>query len=350
MTKRRLRLAAPMSLLASLMIVACDGPSEAPLAATAEPAPPPNARGAPAVQDRATVTILATNGADFLGGTTPLQGEWSFSAWVEVGDRAFLFDTGWSPDNMLSNAEILGIDLSRAEDLVLSHNHGDHTGGLETLRTELAKRDPSALSRVHVGAGIFASRPGPGGAERNPMIALRGRLEALGSKFIVYDEPTEIAAGVWVTGPVPRAHDEKNYPTGPGSVVVENGDVVPDRIPESQSLVVLAEGGPIFISGCGHAGLINTLEHASAHISDEAPQTAIGGFHLFNATEETLQWTAQKLAAAKLGSFLGSHCTGFEAVHRVREVAGMSRETALIGAIGTRFEAGIGIVPGNINR
>ena len=152
----------------------------------------------------------------------------------------------------------------------------------------------------------------PAAAERNPMIALRGRLEALGSKFIVYDEPTEIAAGVWVTGPVPRAHDEKNYPTGPGSVVVENGDVVPDRIPESQSLVVLAEGGPIFISGCGHAGLINTLEHASAHISDEAPQTAIGGFHLFNATEETLQWTAQKLAAAKLGSFLGSHCTGFE--------------------------------------
>lgn len=296
------------------------------------------------------VTILATNTADVLALGPPTQGEWSFAAWVEVDDRAFLFDTGWSPRNVLSNAEVLGIDLSRAEDVILSHHHLDHTGGLETLRKELSKRNPNALSRIHVASGIFASRPGPEGTERNPMIALRERLEATGAAFFIYDEPTEIAPDVWVTGPVARVHEEKNYPTGPGSVAMVDGKVVPDIVPESQSLVVLSSEGPIFVSGCGHAGLVNTLEYARTRISDQPPQAAIGGFHLFAAPEEVLRWTSEKLSELRLGSFLGSHCTGFESVYRIRALTSMDREHARIGAIGTRYETGRGVVPGNINR
>lgn len=330
------------------LIVAC---------APAEPGGVPASGGADPVTDAttpsgpsATVTILTTNGADFFGAAMPLQGEWSFAAWIEVGGRSFLFDTGWSPNNVLANAEILGIDLSAAEDLILSHNHPDHTGGLETLRAELSQRNPNALSRIHAAEGIFASRPGADGLERNPMIALRERLEALGSTFVIHDGPAEISPGVWVTGPVPRVHDETNYPTGADAVVVENGERVADLIPESQSLVVLAAGGPIFVSGCGHAGLINTLDYGRAAISDTPPQAAIGGFHLSGATDETLRWTAEKLAEARLGNFVGAHCTGFETVLRIRELAGMGREQAAIGAIGTRFEAGSGIVRGNVNR
>ena len=51
-----------------------------------------------------TVTILTTNAADLIG-----QGEWSFAAWVEVDEKTYLFDTGWSPRNVLTNAEALGI-------------------------------------------------------------------------------------------------------------------------------------------------------------------------------------------------------------------------------------------------
>ena len=300
----------------------------------------------------ATVTVLATNSADLVPGASggPTRGEWSFSAWVEVGERAFLFDSGWSPRNVLDNASALGIDLSRAEDLVLSHHHGDHTGGVLTLRTELAQLDPKALSRIHVARGIFASRPGPDGVERNPMIAIREQVEATGAEFLVYDEPTEIAPAVWVTGPVARVHEEKNYPTGPDRVVLEDGERRPDVIPESQSLVVLAKGGPILVSGCGHAGLINTLEQARERISPHAAQAAIGGFHLFGAADEVFRWSAEKLGELELGSLIGSHCTGFEAVYRIRELSGMSRETARVGAIGTRYEAGRGIVAGSINR
>ena len=293
----------------------------------------------------ATVTVLTTNAADTIG-----QGEWSFAAWVETPAGAVLFDTGWSPRNVLENAEALGIDLSLAEELVLSHHHGDHTGGLVTLRRELMQRNPNALSRIHVAAGIFTSRPGPEGSERNPMVSIRAEIEATGAKFIVHAEPTEIAPGVWVTGPVPRPHDEQTYPRGPGRVLEEAGQIRPDTVPESQSLLIVAEGGPILVSGCGHAGLINTLEYAKDQIVDEPIQSAIGGFHLFAADDEVLQWTAERASELGLGGFLGSHCTGFESVYRIRELAGLSRETARVGAIGTKYVAGSGIVPGAINR
>ncbi len=291
------------------------------------------------------ITVLTTNAADFVG-----QGEWSFAAWIETEDRKILFDTGWSPRNVLKNAEALGIDLSQAEDLVLSHHHQDHTGGLVVLRTELAKKNPNALSRIHVARGIFTPRPGDGGSERNPMIAARREIEATGAEFIIHDEPTEIAPGVWITGPVPRTHDEKTYPRGPGFVLQTNSGVAPDDVPESQSLVALAQGGPILVSGCGHAGLVNTLEHTHAHITDVPIQSAIGGFHLFAADDDTLDWTADQASRLGLGGFLGSHCTGIESVYHIRAKAGMSRDTARVGAIGTRFVAGEGIIPGAINR
>lgn len=343
-TLPRLRRSAIFGCSALLCIAGCGAPP------ANEPA---TAGAAPPVEGPATtVTILTTNAADVVGsmGSAPTQGEWSFAAWVEVGDRAFLFDTGWSPGNVLHNAEALGIDLSRAEDLVLSHHHGDHTGGVLTLRTEMAKRGPSALSRIHVARGIFASRPGPGEAERNPMIALREQVEATGAEFLIYDQPTEIAPGVWVTGPVERVHDERNYPSGPGAVVVLDGETVADTVPESQSLVVLAGGGPVVVSGCGHSGLVNTLEQTRNAISEHPVQAAIGGFHLFGASDEVFRWSAERLADQRLGCLLGSHCTGFEAVYRIRELAGMTRDTARVGAIGTRYESGRGIVAGNINR
>ena len=297
--------------------------------------------------DQATVTLLATNLAD----VRRTQGEWSFSAWIEVGDRRFLFDTGLSPNNVLMNAERLEIDLSAAEDLILSHHHGDHTGGLETLRRELSKRNPAALSRIHVAPGIFSSRPLPDGGERNPMVELRERIEEMGATFIVHDRPAEIAPGVWVTGPVPRVHDERNYTAGPERLFVqEDGTSVPDTVPESQALVIVTRDGPILISGCGHAGIINTLEYANSSISAQPFQAAIGGFHLLAANSDVMSWTAERVAELGLKHLIGAHCTGIESVYTIRELAGLNRETARVGSVSTRYESGRGIIPGSINR
>src|ERR671936_91894 len=85
-------------------------------------------------------------------------GEWGFSALVEARGRRLLFDAGGRPDTVLRNAEALGVDLASIPEVVLSHGHLDHTGGLVALRRELRQRDPGALARAHVGRGFFVER------------------------------------------------------------------------------------------------------------------------------------------------------------------------------------------------
>ena len=113
---------------------------------------------------------------------------------------------------------------------------------------------------------------------------------------------------------------------------------------------MVTQDGPIVVSGCGHAGLINTLEYIQTKGSEQSRQAAIGGFHLAGASDAMLRQTSEELGKKSLGHFLGSHCTGVECVYRVREHAGLGRSRALVGAIGTRFVSGEEITPGNINR
>ena len=75
------------------------------------------------------ITVLATNTANFGG-----IGEWSFSALLESENETIIFDTGFDENTVLHNAKLLKKDLSRVEKVILSHIHGDHTGGLINLR------------------------------------------------------------------------------------------------------------------------------------------------------------------------------------------------------------------------
>ncbi len=298
-----------------------------------------------------SVTILATNLGDFVsseaGPLTP-QGEFSFGAFVEVGEKAILFDTGWTPRNVLENAEMLGVDLSRAEDVVLSHHHYDHVGGLEILRSELTSRNPNAISRVHVAKGMFSSRPEPDGREDNLMVGIRQRLEADGVTFIVHEEPSEIFPGIWVSGPIPRVNDERNFPVGPSWMIREEDQVVADTVPESQVLVIQAANGPVVITGCGHAGLINSLEHAGA-FTGRTPKTALGGFHLYGASDDVMSWTAERIKDMDLQYLLGAHCTGVEKQFTLRQLTGIDQADSRVGSVGTVFDGEKGIIPGFSN-
>jgi 7,8-dihydropterin-6-yl-methyl-4-(beta-D-ribofuranosyl)aminobenzene 5'-phosphate synthase len=328
----------PLRGLALLVLVTL-----ASLRCSAAPAPragDAGARGASAAPVRkAGIVILSTMLAD--AGI----GELGFSALVEVEGTRILFDTGYYPDTVLKNARALSLDLSDVETVILSHNHDDHTGGLLSLREELSKKNPKALSRAHVGKGIFARRRGEkGDQETNPMIPIKGRYEASGGAFVEHEAPVELAPGVWLTGPVPRRHPERNW-SGKGKIVTDGG-LVEDTIPEDQSLVLDTDKGLVVISGCGHAGIINTLEFARARIRSTRVYAAIGGFHLFAATDATLDWTAGELRRMELASFVGAHCTGIEAVYQLRAKVGLARETCVVGAVGATFDLKRGIDPG----
>ncbi len=271
-------------------------------------------------------------------------GEWGYSALIEVDGKKILFDTGGRPETVLTNAEELGIDLSDVEDVFLSHNHWDHTGGLLTLRKELKKRNPNALKRIHVGAGIFSKRVN----SDNTLLATKETLEADNIEFIVYSKPHELHPGVWITGPIQRIHDERNW-SGNGRIATENG-TVEDTIPEDQSLAIQTKEGVVLISGCGHAGLVNTLEHVRANIDQKAVFAIIGGFHLVQASDEQLRWTAGKLKDFGVSKIIGSHCTGINALYSIKGSLGLNREDAVVGSVGDSFTLEDGIKAGFIAR
>ncbi|MDX2031857.1 MAG: MBL fold metallo-hydrolase [Blastocatellia bacterium] len=274
-------------------------------------------------------------------------GEWGFAALVEADGRRILFDTGARPDTVLKNARELGVDLSTVQEVFLSHNHGDHTSGLLTLRREFVGKNPAALSRVHVGRGIFWSRPA-GAREGNPMIALKAAYEATGGAFVEHAEPKELFPGVWVTGPVSRVHPERNW-SGAGRVKSPEG-VVEDSLPEDMSMVFDTDKGLVALSGCGHAGIVNTLEYAQRKIRRAPVHAAIGGFHLFALSDEKLAWTAAKLREMGLRQFMGAHCTGIEAVFQLRQGIGLDRANCVVSAVGSSYSLEKGIDPLQVAR
>ena len=273
-------------------------------------------------------------------------GEWGFAALVEADGHRILFDTGRRPDTVLLNAKSLSIDLSDVEEVVLSHNHGDHTGGLVRLRRELAADNERAMRVAHVAPPIFWERPGWG--PEWAMATKKAAFEVEGGVFIEHEDAAEIHPGIWLTGRVPRHHPEKNYGFWEGDEhrvgeVRSPDGLLVDDVPESMSMVINTEKGLVVISGCGHAGLVNTLEHAANVTGAEGIHAAIGGFHLLYASDAHLDWTAKRLVNLGVENLVGAHCTGLEPVYRLRELANLDRSTAVVGATGAFFTLAEGI-------
>jgi len=325
------------SALAVLAIVIAAGPALPALRAQT---------GSAAKIHDAKVTVLSTMLTDDKG-----VGEWGFSALVEIDGRRLLFDTGGRPDTVLKNAAELGIDLSSVEDVVLSHNHWDHTSGLVTLRREMMKKNPKALSRAFVGKGIFLERFIPTaarGSDRVKMDEVKRDYESLGGKFIELSSPQEWLPGAWLTGPVPRTYPEKNWPPGP-KIRDAAGNLIEDNIPEDQSLVLDTDKGIVVLTGCGHAGIINISEYARKVAPSQGSIYAVlGGMHLFAAKEESLSWTANKFKELGVAQIMGAHCTGLQPVYFFRDRLGLSRSACLVGAVGATFDLQKGLAVGNI--
>jgi 7,8-dihydropterin-6-yl-methyl-4-(beta-D-ribofuranosyl)aminobenzene 5'-phosphate synthase len=311
------------------------------IAACQESAAAKTAAGSLAEVHAVRITILSTMLAD------DGIGEWGFSALVEADGNRILFDTGARPNTVLENARELKIDLSGVRDVVLSHHHADHVGGLLALRQELSKTNPTAMSRAHVAKGIFYSRHKPNGNdEQNPMVAIRTAYESTAGVFIEHDKTDEILPGVWLTGPVPRTYPERNWSSN--LVVQTPSGWQEDNLPEDQSLVINTPRGLVFLTGCGHAGIVNSLEYAQKQVRQARIYAALGGFHLFAASDATLDWTADKMKQIQVDQIVGAHCTGIETVYRLRSELGLTRHTCVVGAVGSVFDLNDGIHAGRL--
>ena len=102
------------------------------------------------------------------------------------------------------------------------------------------------------------------------------------------------------------------------------------------------------ITGCGHAGIVNILTAADDRFGHRPVLAIIGGVHLFAATDEQVDWTADRMKSFGVRYLMGAHCTGIESLYRLRSRIGLSRQTAVVGAVGADFTLGAGIHPGRI--
>ena len=276
-------------------------------------------------------------------------GEWGFAALVEVDGKRMLFDSGEHPDTVLKNCKALKIDLSDVEEMVLLHNHQDHSGGIITLRTEMMKTNPKALSIAHVGKGIFIPRVNKQGKDENGALPIRAAYETLGGTWIEHDKPAELLPGTWLTGPVPRPNDEHNWSGYRQLVDEKTGQPGPeDIVQEDSALIFDTDKGLVMLTGCGHAGVVNIAQYARATVREAPFEAIVGGLHLFRADDKTIAWTVSKLKPMGVRHLLAAHCTGIEATYRLREGLGLDRKTATVAAVGSWYDLAEGVHAGDL--
>ena len=266
-----------------------------------------------------SITALAENTA----GVFDVAGEWGLSLWIQADHHRILCDTGGG-QSIEYNSRLLGIDLATADILVISHGHYDHTGGLSALvdggfRGKIYAH-PAALDTKysrqkkvpHKSVGIPA--------------ASRQVLQSCGADFIQSAGPTEIAPGIVLTGSIPRRNRfEDSYDK---AHFLDENCTQPDLFLDDQALLIQTPRGWAVITGCCHAGLINTLEYAVELTGNGHMCAVLGGLHLFNAPPERVEATIEKMEAFGVELLAPCHCTGFKPIVGLQQRFG-SRFVAL---------------------
>jgi 7,8-dihydropterin-6-yl-methyl-4-(beta-D-ribofuranosyl)aminobenzene 5'-phosphate synthase len=271
---------------------------------------------------RAPFSVGMARAAQFESGSTTvgLMAEHGFSALVSVRrgttTTTLLFDTGLSPDAMVTNASRLGTDLSQVQAVVLSHGHFDHAGGLAGLAGRQGTRSLPMVIHPLIWTRRRLAIPGRE-PEEMPTLSRRA-LESEGFALIERRQPSLLADGcVLITGEVDRTTDfEHGMPPSHQAWTGSQWD--PDLlVADDQALVVNVRGrGLMVLTGCGHAGAINIVRYAQRLTAVPTLHALLGGLHLSGpAFEPVISPTISALTEMAPALVVPGHCTGWRAQH-----------------------------------
>ena len=228
---------------------------------------------------------------------------------------ACMYDYGLDPIGVMNNIALLGIDVGKANAFGLSHGHYDHyTSAVSILKqnqTRIAAGTP-----FYVGEEAFARRYSlrPGATEPADLGQLRKEdIEALGLKIVEVKTRVEIVPGAYFTGNIGRVTAYEKVPT---TFQIKRGEKIEhDTFPGEQAVFFNVKGkGLVVLSGCAHAGIVNTVKQAQKNAGTDKIHAIMGGFHLINAKPEVIQSTVADIKAMKPDYIVPAHCTGFEAI------------------------------------
>ena len=218
------------------------------------------------------MTILYDNYV-FTEGT---KSDWGFACLIEGTENIMLFDTGTKSDVLWYNIQKLNTDLSKVEQIVISHNHGDHTGGLKSV---LEKKSDVT---------VYLPFRFPGGFVDG--------VEGKGAKVKIADKPQEICKNVHLTGKM-------------GTEIIEH------------SLILDTPKGLVIVAGCSHQGIVNILKKAK-EILDKEIYLVFGGFHLMRHSDEQVKEIIQEFKNLGVKKCGATHCTGDRAIALFKEAFG----------------------------
>lgn len=231
--------------------------------------------------------------------------EHGLSFFIQAGDTTLLFDTGASSE-FIKNAELMSLDLTKINKVVISHGHYDHSGGYPALLDKIKTSNPSLVVKPgffdkKYGANLLSSEYLGNGFTKKDITDKGIDIETIN------EDIKEIAPNVFsVSGFVRNCPLEKNDPR---FRVVRNGKEVIDDFRDEHSLVIKSDKGLVVILGCSHPGLINMLSTIKTHFKEKI-YSIIGGTHLVAADQERLEKTMDYILDIDVPVVGISHCSG----------------------------------------
>lgn len=249
-----------------------------------------------------TINILTDNTPGLKTGS-----EHGLSYLIEHDNKTMLFDTGQS-DLFLRNARIMGLNLNNVKTIVLSHGHYDHGNGLNYLN--------GGKLICHPGCFIKRYRK----KDRIP-IGLKNTKDEIAARFelICAREAYQITPGIIFLGEIPRLTDFESTTT---TFVLEDNEE--DFVMDDSAVALRTEKGLFVITGCGHAGIVNILEHAKKVTGEKRIAGIMGGFHLKSLSRQTRE-TIRYLKQNEVLYVYPSHCTRDPALELFHKTFGTGR-------------------------